>query len=147
MKRRILILTALILGGAATVFVLTGSSATPLQNKYRRMGTIAAVAERCLHSARLHETVTASLKSGAGDTMFGGSVIAEGPLKPLLQSYTDGYKSASADLRLWDETRGKPEPAPQTCSDLTQMQRIRTFEAETVAEIEREEEIFRKLLE
>ena len=147
MKRRILFLTALIISGTATVFVLTGSSASPLQNKYRRIGTIAAVAERCLHSAQLHETVTASLKSGAGDTMFGGSVIAEGTLKPLLQSYTEGYKSASADLRLWDETRGKAEPSPQTCSDAGQMQRIRTFEAETVAEIEREEEFFRKLLE
>lgn len=147
MKRPILILTALILGGAATVFVLTDSPTSPLQNKYRRIGTIAAVAERCLHSARLHETVTASLKSGAGDTMFGGSVIAEGTLKPLLQSYTEGYKSASADLRLWDETRGKAEPTAQTCSDAGQMPRIRAFEAETIAEIKREEEFFKKLLE
>jgi hypothetical protein len=102
----------------------TGFAQGTPKDQYRQMGSIAAVAETCYGSKEIPVKIQAAVKRAASENP---AVVPV--LKELTANYNEAYAHALVNMTVWNGASQSYSASPFNCSDESDVELIRKFEA------------------
>lgn len=122
-----------IICGITTAFLISSCDAPPALQKaqideYKQMGSIAALAELCLESTALPDTLQQKLEEAADK-----NPEAVDTLNSAIEVYTEAYEYGLDNRRIWNGTKQQYNEATFDCAKAEDVSQIQTFESQVLA--------------